>query len=481
MADDTSREPRRPDTEGVRIITAEELAERGIEPKAPPVVSVGPPTGEHELPHWTEPATGQIPAVVLGDGDPAEAERLAAASEAPQLLTEHDTRSHADLIADLSVIEPDEPVVERLGALDTEERISDEEYLNFDDVELDPRRRARRSRRRQASGTDPFAAILPPDLVGTPSTAPSDAPESEVPANAVAARAADDDDPAAPRRRPRAPEPTAKSGGRDVRMATIVGVAMVVVGLIAFKIGPAAAMVLIEVVIAAAGIEFYGAVQRAGFRPATLLGVVGVFALPLACYWKGESAIPAIVFLVFVFGVIWYMLGVGGAGRPTANLGVTLLGLIWIGAFGSFAALLVDVPSQGVSLLLLAVVASVAHDVGGFFLGRAVGRSPLTAVSPNKTIEGLIGGMVATVFATFVFAVVLGVGDLSAGKALLLGLVLAIVAPLGDLAESLFKRDLGLKDMGTLIPEHGGLLDRFDGILFVLPATYYVVRAVGLG
>ena len=483
MADDP-REPRRPDTEGVRIITAEELAERGLEPKAPPVVSVGPATGEHELPHWTEPATGQIPAVVLGDGDPLEAERLAAASDAPQLLTEHDTRSHADLIADLAAIEPEEPTVERLGALDTEERISDEEYLNFDDVELDPRRRARRARRKQASGTDPFAAILPPDLVG-PSASPASAeslpppPAAAVPA-AASARAADDDDPAAPRRR-RAEQPVAKAGGRDVRLASIVGAAMVVVALIAFKIGPAAAMVLIEVIIAAAGIEFYGAVQRAGFRPATLLGVAGVFALPLAAYWKGESAIPAIVFLVFVFGIVWYLLGIGGAGRPTANLGVTLLGLIWIGVFGSFAALLVDVPSQGISLLLLAVVASVAHDVGGFFLGRAVGRSPLTAVSPNKTIEGLIGGMASTLFVVFVFAIVLGVGDLSAGKALLLGLVLAVVAPLGDLAESLFKRDLGLKDMGTLIPEHGGLLDRFDGILFVLPATYYVVRAVGLG
>ena len=480
MTDHDPREPQRPEREGVRIVSAEELAQRDAD--APPVVNVGPATGELELPHWTEPATGQVPKVVLGDeGD--EAERALPGFDAPQLLTEHDTRSHTDLLADLAAIEPEEAVVERLGALDTEERISDEEYLNFDDVELDPRRRARRQRRKQASGPDPFAAILPPDLVGGPS--PSAPPPPAVAATAANAsstsNASSDEDPAAPRRRPRPVEQPAKPGGRDVRLASIVGAAMVVVALIAFKIGPTAAMVLIEVVIAAAGVEFYGAVQRAGFRPATLLGIAGVFALPLAAYWKGESAIPAIVFLVFVFGIVWYLLGVGGAGRPTANLGVTLLGLVWVGVFGSFAALLVDVPSQGVSLLLLAIVAAVAHDVGGFFLGRAVGRTPLTAVSPNKTVEGLIGGMVSTVFAIFVFAVVLGVGDLSAGKALVLGIVLAIVAPLGDLAESLFKRDLGLKDMGSLIPEHGGLLDRFDGLLLVLPATYYVVRAVGLG
>jgi len=77
--------------------------------------------------------------------------------------------------------------------------------------------------------------------------------------------------------------------------------------------------------------------------------------------------------------------------------------------------------------------------------------------------------------------VVLGVSSLGAGKALVLAVVLAIVAPLGDLAESQFKRDLGLKDMGSMLPEHGGLLDRFDALLFVLPATYYVVRILGLG
>ena len=109
-----------------------------------------------------------------------------------------------------------------------------------------------------------------------------------------------------------------------------------------------------------------------------------------------------------------------------------------------------------------------------------MGRTPLSAISPNKTVEGLVGGMVATLVGVFVVVVLLGFSELSTGQALVLGLVLALVAPLGDLAESLFKRDLGLKDMGSLLPEHGGVLDRFDGMLFVLPAAYYVVRAFGL-
>jgi phosphatidate cytidylyltransferase len=100
-------------------------------------------------------------------------------------------------------------------------------------------------------------------------------------------------------------------------------------------------------------------------------------------------------------------------------------------------------------------------------------------VSPNKTWEGLIGG---AVFSVVLSAVIVGeIHPWTPGKAALLGLVVAVVAPIGDLCESMLKRDLRLKDMGTLLPGHGGVLDRVDALLFVLPATYYLVRAVHLG
>lgn len=484
-SDDLSREPRAPgDPEEVRIITADEIAEasnrpdvatrlpeRELPPPPPPVMNVGPPTGEHEMPHWTEPATGQVPAVVIGDN--AGEEDRASMADAPRWRSEHDTTDHGDLLADLAASEPEEQVVERLGALDTDERISDEAYLNFDDVELDPqprRRGARRGRSARASreAVDPLSAILlPPDLVGPSAAAPPPPPPAARPERVRAQK----DDEAAP----------AESTSRNVPMAAAVGIGMAIVAALLFKVGPLPTLLLIEVVLVAAGFEYFGAMQKSGFRPATLLGLAAVAALPLATYWKGESAIPAIIFLTFLFGIVWYLSSASGRARPTANLGVTLIGVIWVGVFGSFAALLVDIPVQGVSILLVAVVAAVATDVGGFFFGRAMGRSPLSSISPNKTVEGLVGGMAATVFAVFVFVVVLGVSSLGAGKALLLAVVLAVVAPLGDLAESLFKRDLGLKDMGSLLPEHGGLLDRFDALLFVLPTTYYVVRILGLG
>lgn len=481
MADDLTRDPRHPgDPDSVRIVTAEELAQRAAEETAPPppVVDLGPATSEHELPHWTEPATGQVPAVVVGAGD----DDRASMTDSPRWRSENDTSDHGDLFADLLATEPAEPVAERLGALDTTERISDEEYLNFDDVELDPATRGRRSRagrqrraaRRVDAGSDPTSVILPPDLVGTTAgegVAPPAPPAPSVSVSSSTRRPA----PAAPDAAPQG------AGGRNVPVAAAVGAALAVLALVLFKVGPAATMVLVTVVIGLAGFEFFGALQRSGFRPATLLGVVAVAGLPLATYWKGESAIPAVVVLVLVAGVVWFLTGGGSRGRPTANLGVTLLGVVWIGVCGSFAALLLGIPSEGVSILLLAVIAAVATDVGGFFFGRALGRSPLSPTSPNKTVEGLVGGMGSTVFAVFVVAVVLGVGPFGAGKALLLAIALAVVAPLGDLAESLLKRDLGLKDFGSLLPQHGGLLDRFDGLLFVLPTTYYVARVLSIG
>ncbi len=488
---------------------------------AAPVLDLGPSTGEHALPHWTEPPTGEVPKVVIGDAEETgEDERWATfAANAPRWRDEHDTSEHGDLMADLAGLD-DEQTEERLGALDTSERLSEEAYLNFDDVELDPRRRGRRGSRRgraraeRPPAPDPLAAIvtdaglppsgseavvgpvppgpvLPTPTVGAPRppAEPAAAAPAEPRARVGPARPRltgslppPDDDPAAPRRRRHAAplEPERSSGGRNVPQAVAVGAGLALLALLVFKAGPAPTMVLVEIIIALAGAEFYGAVQRGGFRPATLLGLTAVAALPVATYWKGEAAFPLVLFLAFVVGVLWYLLGVGGKVRPTANLGVTMVGIVWVGVLGSFAALILKIPSQGVSILLVAVVAAVAHDVGGFFIGRSMGRTPLSAISPHKTVEGLLGGIVAALVGVFLVAVVLGVGPFSSGQALVFGLCTALVAPLGDLAESLFKRDLGLKDMGSLLPQHGGLLDRFDGMLFVLPVAYYVARAFNL-
>jgi phosphatidate cytidylyltransferase len=159
-----------------------------------------------------------------------------------------------------------------------------------------------------------------------------------------------------------------------------------------------------------------------------------------------------------------------------------MFGVLYIGMMGSFVGLMLkDV--NGVGMMLAAVIATVGYDVGGLVIGRIAGRTPLAAVSPNKTMEGLIGGMAVSFAVTVLITGQItpfgdSPGDL--GSAFVLGVVAALVAPLGDLCESMIKRDLGIKDMGSILPGHGGLLDRFDALLFVLPATYYTARLLNL-
>jgi phosphatidate cytidylyltransferase len=203
----------------------------------------------------------------------------------------------------------------------------------------------------------------------------------------------------------------------------------------------------------------------------------------VGAYLRGEAALPLVASLTIVFSFLWYLAGVVHA-RALRNIGATLVGFMWVGFLGSYAGLLLDpdvFPNRhGVAFLLGALIAAVSYDVGGFAVGSRLGRRPLAPlISPNKTWEGLIGGMVACLVLSA--AVVSQIHPWSFHDAVALGLVAAVVAPLGDLCQSLVKRDLGIKDMGTLLPGHGGLLDRVDAILFVLPATYYLVRVLGLG
>jgi len=273
----------------------------------------------------------------------------------------------------------------------------------------------------------------------------------------------------------------AAAGGRDMTMAVVTGVGLGALALAAFRIGTTATMALVTIVLVLAAAEFFMALRRAGYQPAALLGVVAVGALNLAAYWRFEAAIPLVLGLTVLFSLFWYLTGIDRQ-APLLNVSVTLFGVLYVGLLGSFAGLMLTDPN-GIGMLLAAVLCTVGYDTGGLVVGRLFGRSPLSAVSPNKTTEGLIGGM-AVSFATAVLVVgqitPFGQDPGDLGSAFVLGIVVALAAPLGDLCESMVKRDLGLKDMGTILPGHGGLMDRFDALLFVLPATYYTARLMDL-
>ncbi|HEC09769.1 MAG TPA: hypothetical protein ENI86_09420 [Acidimicrobiales bacterium] len=264
--------------------------------------------------------------------------------------------------------------------------------------------------------------------------------------------------------------------GRNIPVAVATGLILAGAFLALLSRGPGYTLFLVIPLLVLATSEFFVSVRKVGYRPAALLGLASVAFLTLAAWWRGSGAIPLVLVLTTIVGLLWYLFGVDDD-RPTANLSVTLLGVMWIGLLGAHIPLILALPDGG-GILLGAIICTVTYDVGGLFIGRATGQSRLAPdISPNKTWEGLIGGiLLVMIVAVFVLGFGPGLAPWSDRTldAVLLGLVVSIMAPLGDLSQSLIKRDLGIKDMGSILPGHGGVFDRFDALLFVIPAVYYL-------
>jgi phosphatidate cytidylyltransferase len=221
--------------------------------------------------------------------------------------------------------------------------------------------------------------------------------------------------------------------------------------------------------------ELLESFRRAGYHPATVMALLACAAIVPIAYNKGEAAFPLVTVLVVTFTLLWYLFQVVRQ-RPTVNVGLTLLVWCYVGFLGGFAGLMLAFNPGGTGLLGGVVICAIGSDVVGYFAGRSFGNTALMPrISPHKTVEGLIAGSVAAIIlGAFVGGVLHPWAIKGVGGGLALGLVVAVTAPLGDLVESMIKRDLGVKDLGGFLPGHGGFLDRFDAMLFALPASYYL-------
>jgi phosphatidate cytidylyltransferase len=208
-------------------------------------------------------------------------------------------------------------------------------------------------------------------------------------------------------------------------------------------------------------------------RPVKLAGFLGLAGLAAAAHFGGEHQV-LLATVAFFPGL--FLLALAMPERPgvpvTDGMSITLLGTLWVGLAIAHAILLRELP-HGDGIVIDILVGTFLGDTAAYLGGRAFGTRPLALrISPNKTLEGLafgIAGAMAAVWCAGLYQDWLG-----GWNALLLGAVVGVVAPVGDLFESRIKRDAGTKDAGTLFGAHGGALDRLDAAFFTLVAGYYV-------
>ncbi|HTA15458.1 MAG TPA: phosphatidate cytidylyltransferase [Solirubrobacteraceae bacterium] len=258
-----------------------------------------------------------------------------------------------------------------------------------------------------------------------------------------------------------------RAGGSDVGSRTLFALPLIALALF---------LVIEGGVIFAAGVfvigciclhELYGMYERA--HPVRLAGFLALAALLAAALYGGQQQVllAATAALPMLFG-----LTLAQRHPSVGGMALTLLGIYWIGFALAHAVLLRELP-HGEAIVIDVLVGTFLGDTGAYLGGRLFGRRPLAPqISPNKTLEGLAIGMVCTVLSVW-FA-----GRyqdwLPGAHALVLGLGVAVFAPIGDLFESFVKRQAGTKDTGTLLGAHGGVLDRLDAVLFTAVVGYYI-------
>lgn len=235
--------------------------------------------------------------------------------------------------------------------------------------------------------------------------------------------------------------------------------------------------VLLSVVTLAGTFEFHRMADLNLKHPLIYLGLLLALALLWNPYYPNNSALPMVVTAVMLVSLI-LLLYYSPWEKASRDWTWAIAGALYVGWMLSYWLNLRALP-EGRNLTILAMLATFANDTTAFFVGRKIGKRKLAPkISPGKTWEGAIGGAIGTILATLLIGKVLGLFFAFAfehRQILILGFIISVFAQLGDLVESLFKRNMKMKESGTLLPGHGGILDRFDSVIFVGVVAYYYV------
>ena len=278
-----------------------------------------------------------------------------------------------------------------------------------------------------------------------------------------------------------------KPGGWALRLRIISSVLFVPLLIVLARAG---GFVFLAFVVAEVGlglVEFYRMMFRKGLQPYVRLGLVAALGLLWVTF---RPHTPQVDFLVTATLLLTLALELRRpeARRRVEDMAVTAFGVLYVGWLSAHLVLLRELPwragtpyAAGASYVFLAFFVTWSCDTGAYAVGRAFGRwRPWTRISPRKSVEGSIGGLLAAVAAAFV-ARAWFARELRAWDAAALGILVGVFAQVGDLVESLLKRDSAHGDSSDFSPGHGGILDRFDSLYFAAPVTYYYLKVVVFG
>ncbi|MFN2489949.1 MAG: phosphatidate cytidylyltransferase [Actinomycetota bacterium] len=262
--------------------------------------------------------------------------------------------------------------------------------------------------------------------------------------------------------------------GRSLLQAAASAGALLVLVAVAYRLGSFPFFLLVCVVVLAALAELLGALRAGGRRPVVAWGLVCASALLFAAYSQRTSLIVVAV-AATAAGSLLLALRPGRGATPASDAAWTLLSVAWIGGGGAAATYILHLEPDGSSLLIAFIVVVALDDTTAFIAGFLFGRHKMApSISPGKSWEGFAAGLVVAVLGGAAGGVLPTGLEWLQGAGM--GLVIGLAAPVGDLAESLVKRELELKDSGRWLPGHGGFLDRLDAMIFCAPLVLIYLR-----
>lgn len=276
---------------------------------------------------------------------------------------------------------------------------------------------------------------------------------------------------------PPAEEPTpAVKHTRSLFAAVITALTLLFLIVLFNLLGEGAFFFLAAAVVLVALFELFDALTQTGRKPNTVFGLLCGLALMAAAY-RERTDLMLLVIAITTYGALLLSLRRDRGQKASSDAAWTVLGVIWITGGGAGAVAMLPLSTDGSLILTAAILIVALSDIGAYFFGTAFGKHKMApTISPAKSWEGLAGGFVATIAGGILFGAM--IFELSLAEGIVMGLISGAVAPLGDLVQSLAKRQIGIKDSGRLLPGHGGLWDRLDAILFTTPIVYLYLRTV---